>query len=122
MPRCAGVKPDSTRCSAIVDGSQRYCYQHDPARADERSRNASRAARSKPHRALRDIQAEIRSVIDDVRAGEIDRRDAVAMFTGFNTLLRALEQARRWREIEELEERMSEIEDRLASRGRARGF
>ncbi len=57
MPRCAGIKRDGGQCTAIVNGSQTYCYQHDPARADERRRNASKAARSKPSKKLGDINS-----------------------------------------------------------------
>src|SRR5215204_3750379 len=57
MPRCAGMKRDGGRCAAIVDGS--FCYQHDPTRADERSRNASKAARSRPSRELAKIKTRL---------------------------------------------------------------
>jgi hypothetical protein len=47
MPRCAGNKDDGSPCERIVKASQRYCYSHDPERAEERKRNASRGGRSK---------------------------------------------------------------------------
>jgi hypothetical protein len=42
--RCAGIKRDGGRCTTIVKPPQTHCYQHDPERAGERKRNASRAA------------------------------------------------------------------------------
>jgi hypothetical protein len=52
MPRCAATKQDGTACERIVRASQRYCYAHDPATAVQRSRNASKAARTNPSREL----------------------------------------------------------------------
>ena len=47
MPRCAGKKEDGSPCERIVGASHTYCYSHDPGRAAERRRNASRGGRSK---------------------------------------------------------------------------
>jgi hypothetical protein len=52
MPACPGIKRDGTRCAVVVSGPNDYCYQHDPSRAAERRRNASRAARSRPSREI----------------------------------------------------------------------
>ena len=46
MPRCVGIKRDGAQCTTIVKPPQTHCYQHDPARAEERRRNASRAGKS----------------------------------------------------------------------------
>ena len=67
MVRCAGIKRDGGRCTVIVNGSQTtYCYQHDPKRAEERRRNASRAARSKPSRELVGIKQRLSDLANDV--------------------------------------------------------
>jgi hypothetical protein len=68
MPRCTGIKRDGGRCTVIVNGLQTYCYQHDPKRAEERRRNASRAARSKPSRELLGINQRLSALADDVLA------------------------------------------------------
>jgi len=47
MPRCAGIKRDGGRCTAIVRPSQTHCYQHDPKRMEGRRRNASKGGWSK---------------------------------------------------------------------------
>ena len=44
MPRCPAIKRDGGQCTTIVKPPQTYCYQHDPKRAEERKRNASRRA------------------------------------------------------------------------------
>src|SRR3712207_7392148 len=43
MPRCAGIKRDGGQCTAIVNGSQTYCYQHDPADRKSTRLNSSHA-------------------------------------------------------------------------------
>lgn len=50
MARCAGVKRDGGRCTAIVKPPLTHCYQHDPARAGERRRAASKGGKSKSSR------------------------------------------------------------------------
>ena len=111
MPRCAGIKRDGGRCAAIVDGS--YCYQHDPARAQERRRNASRAARSKPSRELARIKQRLSDLADEVLAGAVDRGDAAVAGQLLNTYLRAVSVELRAREQLELTERLEAIEDAL---------
>ncbi len=118
MPRCSGVKRDGGRCAAIVNGS--YCYQHDPARADERSRNASKAARSRPSRELANIKARLADLADDVLEGRQDRADAAVAGQLFNTYLRAVAVELRAREQLELIERLEALEEQL-ERGARRG-
>jgi hypothetical protein len=55
------------------------CWLHDPARADQHHRHASKAARSKGNKEVAGLKAEIKSVIADVRAGDLDRNDAAVM-------------------------------------------
>jgi len=107
MPRCAGLKRDGGRCTTIVKPSQTHCYQHDPANAERRSRSASRAARSKGNREVATLKEEIKSLIMDVKAGELDRNDAGVIIQGYRVLkdLIALE-----RKVKETDELAAEIE------------
>lgn len=116
MPRCSAFKPDGTPCERIVGASQSYCFSHDPERSDERRRNASKAAKSKPSRELHDIKAQLQSIADQTIAGELDVRRATASTQALNALLRAVEVERRVREAEELETRLAELEARAWSR------
>jgi hypothetical protein len=108
MPRCAGIKRDGGRCAAIVNGS--FCYQHDPARADERSRNASRAARSRPSRELVGVKAQLEDLTKDVLSGDLETGRAAVANQLINTRLRAIEQERKNRETEDLEARIEALE------------
>ncbi len=117
MARCVGIKRDGGRCTAVVNGSQTsYCYQHDPKRAEERRRNASRAARSKPNRELVGIKARLSDLADDVLAENVDKGVAAVASQVLNVYLRAVSVELKVREQEELEGRLEEVEEILRQR------
>jgi hypothetical protein len=101
VARCAGIKRDGGRCTAVVGASQEYCYAHDPARAEERRRNASRAARAKPGRELAGVKAQLEDLTRDVLAGSLETGRAAVANQLINTRLRAIEQERKNRETED---------------------
>ncbi len=114
MHVCAGIKRDGGRCTAVVHAPNDYCYQHDPRRREERSRNASRAARSKQGFARRDVvgvKTQLQELADKVLAGSLERADAAVAGQLLNIKLRAIETERRIRETEELEERITALEE-----------
>jgi hypothetical protein len=116
MTRCIGVKGNGELCQRTATSGSDYCTAHDPARVQERKRSASKAARSKkPHNEVSDIKLEIREIIDLLRSGEMDRADAVACGQLFNTILRGIELQRRLRELEDLEQRLETIENRVGT-------
>ena len=110
MPLCSATKDDGSPCERIVSASQSYCYSHDPARSEERQRNASRAARSKPMRELIDVKRRLRELADDVIAGSVDRADAAVAGQLLGTFIRAVSAEIKLKEILELEERLSRLE------------
>jgi hypothetical protein len=110
MPRCAGTKPDGSPCERIVSASQTYCFAHDPAAADKRSRNASKAARSKPRRELSEVKEQLRGLADDVLAGRVDQDAAAVASRILGVYLRAAEQERKQRDQEEILERIEALE------------
>lgn len=114
MPRCVHRYDDGRPCERIVGGAQEYCYSHDPERAKERSRNASKAARSKPNREL----SEIKRLLSELTGRVLKAEGAEPLETGpaavanqlINTRLRAIEQERKNRETEDLEARIEALE------------
>ena len=112
MARCAGKKPDGEPCERIVGASQRYCYAHDPANAERRSRSASKAARSKPSRELAALKVQLRTVADGVLSGAVEPKRGAVAVQALGALTRAIEQERKIRELEELEERIDALEHR----------
>ena len=122
MVRCAGVKRDGGRCTVIVNGSQNYCYQHDPKRAEERRRNASRAARGKPNRELLGIKQRLSGLADAVLIGGVDRGVAAAASQILNVYLRAVSVELKAREQLELTERLEALEEALEQQKGDRGY
>src|SRR5215210_7504706 len=112
MARCAANKPDGNPCERIVSASQKYCFAHDPANAERRSRSASKAARSKPNREIAALKDQLRHIADGVLSGAIPSKNAAVAVQALSALIRAIEQERKIRELEELEDRVAELERR----------
>ena len=108
MSACAGITRSGRRCTLPADPSSGMCWLHDPARSDQRQRHASKAARSKGNKEVAALKDEIKTVIADVRAGELDRNDAAVMIQGYRALkdFIALE-----RQVKETDELAAEIEE-----------
>jgi len=109
MSACAGIKRDGGRCTLSADPSTGMCWLHDPARADERHRHASRAARSKGNKEVATLKEEIKSVIADVKAGDLDRNDAAVMIQGYRALKDFISLERQVRETDELAAEIGEL-------------
>jgi hypothetical protein len=100
---CSGTRRDGTPCTTVVGTGERFCYHHDPARADERRRNASHAASAKhssvgkelrdlrdliwellgltiadrlPHKARKELQNVVQLLQCYLRAVELEMRAA----------------------------------------------
>ena len=116
MPRCAGSKPSGEPCKRIVKASQTYCFSHDPARQDERKRNASRAGKSKPNRELAAIKERLSDLADGVIEGDVDKGVAAVASQVLNVYLRAIATELKVKEVTELEARLGALEGLLAER------
>src|SRR5215212_6395293 len=92
----------SLREMVSVGAGQAYCHHHDPARAEERRRAASRAGKSKPSRELLGIKAQLEKLTEEVLSGEVATGVAAVANQLINTRLRAVELERRVKETEEL--------------------
>ena len=110
MPQCQGIKRDGGRCTLSVRPGDEWCFNHDPARAEERRRNASRAGRSTGSREIGQLKKRISEVVDAVLEGSQDRGRAAVAIQGLNALRGALELERKVRELDELEARIEELE------------
>ena len=110
MARCGGFKPDGTPCERIVGASQSYCYSHDPERSGERSRNAARAARSKPNREIAALKDQAATLYSEVHGGYLEPAVGAVLVQVLNAQVRILESERRIRETAEFEERIAALE------------
>jgi hypothetical protein len=62
MAVCQGTKRDGTPCTLPAMAGSEWCWNHDPARAEERRHNASRAATLKHSSIGRELR-EVRELI-----------------------------------------------------------
>ena len=117
MASCRATKANGEPCTLAANGPQGLCWAHDPANREKRSRMASRAARSKPNRELSSIKALLEDLTERVLSGDLDTGRAAVANQLVNTRLRAIEQERKMRELEELAERLEALEEQLESKG-----
>jgi len=113
---CAGITRGGERCTQSVKAGQHYCHRHDPKRAEERRRAASRAGRSKPSRELNSLKDLLKTLTDRVLAGDLETGPAAVANQLVNTRLRAIELERRIKQTEELEERITRLEGTNSAR------
>ena len=116
MPRCAGTKRDGGRCAVVVGPGETHCYQHDPDRAEERRRNASRGGRARGNGELADLKKQLKDLASDVLDARVDRGSAAVVNQILNTVIRAIEQERKMRELEEMAQRLEALEEVLKGR------
>src|SRR5215212_9639744 len=113
MPRCAAIKRDGGRCAVVVGPGQSHCYAHDPDRAGERRRNASRGGRTRGNGELPTLKKQLKDLAAGVLDGSVDRGRAAVVNQLYNTLIRVIEQERKLRELEELAARLEELEQTI---------
>ena len=118
MPTCRGFKRTGEQCTATVEPPQEFCWWHDPANAEQRSRAASKAARSKGSTELGDVKQQLRDIADDVLSGDLDKGRGSIAAQVLGVFIRAVEQDRRIREQDELLERLERLEQATQTAGK----
>jgi hypothetical protein len=116
MTQCIGVKPNSELCKGVASRGSDYCPAHDPARKEARHRNASKAARSKPGREIKDLKVQLEDLAADVLSRKTEPKIGAVVNQLLNTRVRLLETERRIKETEELEREVSELRDLLEAK------
>ena len=120
MAVCRATKRDGSPCTLPAKGSSGYCWAHSPEHAEQRRRQASRAAKSggrgRPGTEVREIKAALKQLATDVLDKEVDRADAAVASQVYGTYLRALKVELDIREQAEIVERVEELESLLGER------
>ena len=116
MSRCAGFKRDGTRCTATVTPPQTHCWWHDPAHAEQRKKAAAKGGHGKAAKATKALHALLEDLTERVVAGELETSRGAVASQLINTRIRLLEFERRARELDEVEERLAELEGALSAR------
>jgi hypothetical protein len=110
MSLCSATKRNGEPCRVTVDHGVEFCWAHDPANREQRQRITSRAGKSKPNKELLSIKERLSTLADGVLEGSTDRAVGAVASQILNVYLRALEQERKWKELGEIEERISALE------------
>jgi hypothetical protein len=100
----------------VVGAGQTHCYQHDPRRAEDRRRNASKGGRSKGNPKLTRLDRQLEDLAADALEGKVERGVAAVVNQIVNSRIRLLEVERKIKETEELETRLEALEDVLKRR------
>jgi hypothetical protein len=115
---CTATKRDGSPCTLPAQGQQSLCWAHDPKNAERRRRGASRGGRAKARAELPQLKTLLTDLTERVLAGELDTGRASVANQLINTRLRAIEVERKIREAEEIEERLTALEEALRPNGR----
>jgi hypothetical protein len=129
LAKCTGITRDGERCKGVaIDGSD-YCYAHDPDRAEERRRNASRGGkrggRGRPSVELARLQARFEELAEKVLKGDVERGVGAVAGQLLNGARACVRDGLAAREQEELVARLEALEGALeanAAREKGRGY
>jgi hypothetical protein len=107
--QCSFIKASGERCKGTATGPQGLCWAHAPENAEQRRRTASRGGRGKANREVSSLKDEIKSLIANVRGGDLDRNDAAVMIQGYRALKDFIALERQVRETDELAAEIEEL-------------
>lgn len=110
---CTGTTRYGRPCPNASISGKDVCWHHDPENAERRKRNATaggKAAHSPAVLEIRELKDEIKDLMREVKEGSIPPNTAAAMTQLANTLLRGIEQERKVRELDEVEETLEQLE------------
>jgi hypothetical protein len=127
MGRCSAIKPNGERCGGRAIEGSGWCWNHDPAYAEERRRNASKGGkragrgRSSPATAELDrLRARFEDLVGKVLSGDVERGDGAVVGQLLNGARACVAASLKAREVEELEARLEDLERVLEQRGGSR--
>jgi hypothetical protein len=111
MALCAGITRSGSRCTVSVEGGQQYCHHHDPSRAEQRRRSASKAGKSRTPRIISDLHDLLDNTTERVLNGDLKPYPGMVAGQLIGVKIRLLEFEKALREQEELEERLERLEE-----------
>jgi hypothetical protein len=116
---CTATTQYGRPCRHQPQPGKDVCWSHDPENAAQRVRNARAgglAVHSPASIELQELKDELKALIRDVKDGKTPPNVASVLAQLFNVLLRGVEQDRRIRELDDIEERLHQIEERTEAR------
>ena len=113
---CGAVKRNGGPCTLPTTGPNGLCWAHDPTNAEKRRRGQSRGGKNKYKRETAAIRDRLHGLVEEVRAGRVDRADAAVINQIYNTLLRTVSVELNALEVLDLEARIEALETLLESK------
>src|SRR5918912_4220818 len=125
MSDCSGIRADGGRCRAQAIAGSQWCFSHHPDYEAERRRRASRGGkrggRGRPVSELAALRVENADIRERLLEGELNPGVAAVAIQSINTDIRAVSVTLKAKEVEELEQRLEDLEAVLEQR-RERGY
>ena len=107
---CRSTTQYGRPCQKPAQPGRDVCSSHDESNVEQRRRNA-RAGRVAHSPATLEI-GELKALARNVKEGRVTPAMGTVLDRSYNTIIRAVEQERKVRETEELEERLASLEGR----------
>jgi hypothetical protein len=113
---CSAITKAGAPCQRPAQGHNEFCLGHDPAKATERRRMASRGGRGKTNQETRSVKKLIDQLTAKVLSGDVEPAVCHAVVALQNIKLRAIELERRLEETDVRQE-MDELHEVLRESG-----
>jgi len=107
---CPGVTRAGNLCGRSVAEGADFCHYHDPARAEQRRRIASKAGKSKPLSESARLRRDLFALIEEVKAAKVDPKIANTIAVLANSIIGTLRLDSKLRELEDVEVRLKDLE------------
>lgn len=127
MAKCAAITAAGSACKGVPMPGESYCYVHHPDTKEERRKHGSkggrRGGRGRPSpisAELARLQAVFERLAERIERGEIDRGSAAVMIQAYNGARSCVAAMLKAKELEELEVRLTELEERSGTQNGAR--
>ena len=108
---CRSTTQYGRPCQKPAQPGRDVCSSHDESNVEQRRRNA-RAGWVAAHSPATMEIGELKALARDVKEGRVTPAMGTVLDRSYNTIIRAVEQERKVRETEELEERLASLEGR----------
>jgi hypothetical protein len=114
---CTATTQYGRPCQNQAQPGKEVCWSHDPENAAQRVSNAragGTAAHSPATREIGELKEELKELIREVKDGKVAPGVAAVITQLANTIIRAIDQDRKVRELDDIEGRLVELERRAA--------
>ncbi len=112
---CRSITQYGRPCQNPAQPGKTVCWSHDESNAEQRRRNARAggvAAHSPATLEIGELKDELKALARDVKEGKVTPAIGTVLNQICNTIIRAVEQERKVRELDEVVERLDRLEGR----------